>query len=146
MVLTGIAARKSASIGCMIYLDAMVPLSGQRQWDLISEETRQAFLAGSDDGISTVPPAGLKELDPRVLPHPLATYLQPVHFDSSDLPERKTYVWAQGNVGSPFGPIHERLRHTPGWETLAVPYGHDLFREAPEAMARLIAERATITS
>jgi pimeloyl-ACP methyl ester carboxylesterase len=146
MVITGVAARKSVSIGRMIYLDAMVPQSGQRLWDLISEETRQAFLGGSDDGISTKPPADLTQLDPRVLPHPLATYFQPIEFDPADLPEHKTYVWAQGYVGSPFGAIYERVRQTPGWETLTVPYGHDVFREAPAAMAQLIAERATVTS
>jgi pimeloyl-ACP methyl ester carboxylesterase len=138
LVVTGIVARGGASVSQLIYLDAMLPPSGQRFWDVIPEALREAILGASADGVMTAPPADLKSIDERVAPHPIATYLQPVHYDAAVFPARKTYVWAEGNPGSPFKAMHDRVAALPGWEVVAVPHGHDLMREAPAQMTELI--------
>jgi hypothetical protein len=95
-------------------------------------------LEASPDGISTVPPPGLAAIDARVVPHPIRSYRQPLVYADAEFPARKTYVWA-GNPGSPFERMRDRLAMQPGWEIVAVPYGHDLMREASAPMAELIA-------
>jgi len=100
-----------------------MPASGQRLWDLISPGQRQALLQASADAFVTAPPTDLIALDPRVLPHPLATYLQPVHYEPGALPDRKTFAWPQAYVGSPFAGIYERLAEEQSWEPLSLPYG-----------------------
>jgi pimeloyl-ACP methyl ester carboxylesterase len=139
MVITGVAARGIASLSSLIYLDAMLPESGGALWDVISDDLRTAILAAAPDGLSTAPPADLVAVDARVLPHPLRTYRQPVHYDESSFPARKTYVLSAGNPGSPFHAMHDRVAALPGWSVVSVPYGHDLMREAPEAMTDLLA-------
>jgi pimeloyl-ACP methyl ester carboxylesterase len=139
MVITGVAARGIASLRSLVYLDAMLPESGGALWDVISDDLRGAILAAAPDGISTAPPADLVAVDPRVLPHPLRSYRQPVHYDEASFPARKTYVLATGNPGSPFHAMHDRVASLPGWNVLSVPFGHDLMREAPEVMTELLA-------
>jgi pimeloyl-ACP methyl ester carboxylesterase len=141
LVITGVAARGSVSLSRMIYLDAMLPPSGQRFWDVIPEGLREAILGASADGVMTAPPPDLTSIDERVAPHPIATYLQPIHYDDAMLPARKTYVWAEGNPGSPFKAMHDRVAALPGWEVVTVPHGHDLMREAPGHMTELITAR-----
>jgi pimeloyl-ACP methyl ester carboxylesterase len=143
MVITGVAARGVASIRRMVYLDAMLPESGKALWDVIDDDLRAALLAAAPDGVSTAPPADLVAVDARVVPHPLRTYRQPVVYDEAIFPERKTYVLSTGNPGSPFQGMHDRVAGQPGWDVIAVPYGHDLMREAPEAMTDLLAGLAT---
>jgi pimeloyl-ACP methyl ester carboxylesterase len=140
MVITGVAARKRVSLRQLVYLDAMLPLSGESLWDLIPDALRASILAASSDGVSTAPPRDLADLDPRVVPHPIRTYRQPAVYDDGDLPRRKAYVWAAGNPGSPFATMYDRVARDPDWQVVAVPYGHDLMREAPEPIAQLIAE------
>jgi len=139
MVITGVAARGVASISRMVYLDAMLPESGKALWDVIDDDLRAALLAAAPDGVSTAPPADLVAVDARVVPHPLRTYRQPVVYDDAIFPDRTTYVLAAGNPGSPFHAMHDRVADRPGWNAIAVPYGHDLMREAPDAMTELLA-------
>jgi pimeloyl-ACP methyl ester carboxylesterase len=139
MVITGVIARKCVPVRQVIYLDAMLPVSGESLWDVIPDALRTAILAASPDGLSTVPPPDLAAIDARVVPHPIRSYRQPVVYADADFPARKTYVWAAGNPGSPFERMRDRLATQPGWEIVAVPYGHDLMREASEPMAELIA-------
>jgi pimeloyl-ACP methyl ester carboxylesterase len=139
MVITGVVARKSVPVRQVIYLDAMLPVSGEALWDVIPDALRVAILEASADGISTVPPPDLAAIDPRVVPHPIRCYRQPVVYDEADFPQHKTFVWAGGNPGSPFHAMKDRLASQPGWEIVSVPYGHDLMREASQSMAELIA-------
>jgi pimeloyl-ACP methyl ester carboxylesterase len=139
MVLTGVLARGGVDVAGAVFLDAMLPQSGERLWDLIAEPLRAAFLSASVDGIWTAPPQDLAAIDPRVRPHPLATFLQPVVYDESAFAiPFKTYVWAVGYPGSPFAGCYARAASREGWRALTVPHGHDLMREAPDAVVELL--------
>jgi pimeloyl-ACP methyl ester carboxylesterase len=139
MVITGVAARGGASLSRLVYLDAMFPESGSGLWDVITADLRSALLAASSDGVSTSPPPDLVAVDARVVPHPMGSYRQPVVYDEATFPDLKTYVLSAGNPGSPFHAMYDRVAGRAGWETITVPYGHDLMREAPDAMTELLA-------
>jgi pimeloyl-ACP methyl ester carboxylesterase len=136
MVITGASDRLPGRIRSLVYLDAMVPSDGDAQWDLMSDAFHQAFLGNTADGLTTTAPPNV---DPRACAHPLATMLQPLRIGTSAYDvANKTFVWAEGFVGSPFGGFYERLSETEGWETHRLPNGHDLLAEVPEVIADLV--------
>ncbi|MEW9551127.1 hypothetical protein [Nonomuraea sp. NPDC050783] len=60
---------------------------------------------------------------------------------------RRTYVYAAGWDGpSPFTATYERLRDDPGWRAVALDGGHTLMRDAPDDLARVLAESAAPTA
>jgi pimeloyl-ACP methyl ester carboxylesterase len=137
MVTTGVASRLHGRVRSLVYLDAQVPLEdGQRWWDLVTEPFHHMMLGCSVDGLTAAAPPGL---DPRAAPHPLATLLQPLRVSTTTFDvEHKVFVWAEGFVGGPIEPTYRRLVQTEGWETHAVPFGHDLIGEAPQQMIELL--------
>ena len=137
MVVTGTSSRLPGRVRSLVYLDALPPQDGQRAWDLIIEPVRRRFLSTTEDGLTHLP---APELGERVSPHPLSAYLQPLRLSPSTFDARhKVYVWAQGNPeGGTFEAIYQRLSGTDGWQTLKVPYGHDLVAEAPQLVVDLI--------
>jgi len=142
MVITGVAGRLANQVSHLIYMDAMVPEPGKRLWDALSPEMRDIFLSFAHDGYRIHPDPGFQQARPRAVPHPLATFLQPLTYDPAFLGGiEKTYVWSAENHGSPFGAIYQRLSARDDWKTIAVPYGHDLFVDAPEQMTNIILER-----
>lgn len=146
MVITGVADRTKAKVTGLVYLDAPVPKPGQRLWDIIDEDMRQAWLASAVDGLNIHAGADFKAFRPRVMPHPLGTKLQALNYSESvfDVPT-KVYVYAEKYFGvpemkSPFTVIYNRLRETDGWTTYSWPNGHDLVAEVPEKVTELILE------
>lgn len=43
---------------------------------------------------------------------------------------------------SPFTPTYERLREDPAWTTYALDGGHNLMRDAPEDLLKILVEAA----
>lgn len=138
MVITGAAARAPRAISRMIYLDSPVPSRGQRVWDLIPLEARNAFVGASPDGYLVFPEPQLAELDPRVVPHPLATFIQPLDAPTEALAMPRTFVVAQRS--SSFRNQYDRLVNDGSWATTELSSGHDFVREAPEALTSLLLE------
>lgn len=136
MVITGAAARHPARITQMIYLDAPVPCDGQRVWDLIPEASRESFVAASPDGYVVHPAPALKAIDPRVVAHPLPTFIQPLSAPTQDLTMPRSFVLAER--GSAFQSVHDRLLQNPAWDCASIPSGHDFVREAPKETADLL--------
>lgn len=65
----------------------------------------------------------------------------------------RTYVRAGGNPPPPpeertgnFWNAAERVRYDPAWRYVELPYGHSLANEAPEALAGLLYELASVQS
>lgn len=137
MVTTGVASRLPGRVRSLVYLDAQVPVEdGQRWWDLVSAPFHQMMIDLASDGLAAAAPPGL---DRRTAPHPLATLIQPVNVTAETFAvAHKVFVWAEGFVGGPIEPTYRRLAETEGWETHAVPYGHDLLADAPQQMAELV--------
>jgi pimeloyl-ACP methyl ester carboxylesterase len=140
MVITGAAARVPGLISQLIYLDAPVPLDGQRVWDVIPVAAREPFIAACLDGYGVEPPPQLREIEPRVQAQPVATFLQPLDARTERIDMIRTYVIAQRD--SSFRETYARLADDSDWECETLPSGHDFAREVPEALAGLLLRRA----
>jgi hypothetical protein len=119
-------------------LDSVIPLSGQSVWELVSPEIQSGLLSACDDGFTVVPDPGLKAIDPRVVAHPIATFLQRLHFDEKSLSMPKSYFSA---ADGPYTNVYRSLVGTEGWECTSHPFGHDLLREAPQAVLEYLLAR-----
>jgi len=54
---------------------------------------------------------------------------------------RRTYVYTAGWPGeSPFTPVYQRLSEDPAWSTHALDSGHNLMRDAPQALLKILLE------
>jgi hypothetical protein len=86
-----------------------------------------------------VPPAFLAAKDSRVTSHPLATKLQRIRLTGAhERVARRTYLYLSGFEGSPFTATHERLRQDPAWTVQSLPVGHDIVRDAPDDLVKLL--------
>ncbi len=141
MVITGAADRMPERVSALVYLDAMVPGDGDSCWGLASENERRWYLDVTGDGCATRP---LPFFDPRATPHPLASVLQPLRLTGGlERVRRRTYAYATGWDGpSPFTTTYERLREDPAWRVFAVDGGHNLMRDAPDDLVRILTESA----
>ncbi|WP_431898604.1 alpha/beta fold hydrolase [Nonomuraea sp. bgisy101] len=137
MVITGAADRVPERVGSLVYLDAVVPRHGDSCWTLVSDQERAWYMDVTDSGHAVRP---LPFFDPRATPHPLASLLQPIQL-SDDLGRfrRRDYVYAAGWAGeSPFTPVYQRLRDDPTWTTHALDSRHNLMRDAPDELLKIL--------
>ncbi|MGK5557318.1 alpha/beta fold hydrolase [Actinomadura kijaniata] len=141
MVITGAADRAPDRVASLVYLDAVVPQHGDSCWALVTDQERKWYMDVVDTGYAVRP---LPFFDPRATPHPLASLLQPLRL-TGDLSHirRRVYVYATGWDGpSPFASVYQRLREDPAWSTHALAGGHNLMRDAPRDLARILLETA----
>lgn len=141
MVITGAADRAPSRVGSLVYLDAAVPGDGDTMWSLVSDRERRWYLDVVDTGDAVRP---LPFLDPRATAHPLASLLQPLR-TTGDLAHlrRKVYVYAAAWPGpSPFTATYDRLRKDPSWTVHALDGGHNLMRDTPDDLLRILLEAA----
>ncbi|MFE3449287.1 alpha/beta fold hydrolase [Nonomuraea sp. NPDC059194] len=137
MVITGAADRAPERAGSLVYLDAVVPRHGDSCWTLVSDQERAWYLDVAETGYAVRP---LPFFDARATPHPLASLLQAIRL-TGDLsrPRRRTYVYAAGWADqSPFTPVYQRLRDDPEWTTHALDSGHNLMRDAPDDLLKIL--------
>jgi pimeloyl-ACP methyl ester carboxylesterase len=141
MVITGAADRAPGRVTSLVYLDAMVPADGDSCWNLVTDQERRWYTDVVDTGYAVRP---LPFFDPRATAHPIAALLQPLRLtgDLSHIRQR-TYAYATAWDGqSPFTPVYERLRGEPGWTTHALAGGHNLMRDVPQDLAKILLEIA----
>ncbi|MFC4121705.1 alpha/beta fold hydrolase [Nonomuraea zeae] len=141
MVIRGVADRMPGRVRALAYLDAVVPEDGDSCWSLVFERERQWYTDVVDNGYAV---RTLPFFDPRATPHPLASLLQPLRLtgDRTRLP-RQVYVYAAAWDGeSPFTPIYQRLREDPTWTTHALDSGHNLMRDAPQDLLKILLDAA----
>ncbi|MEU7876653.1 alpha/beta fold hydrolase [Microbispora bryophytorum] len=137
MVITGVADRLPGRMAGLVYLDAVVPGDGDSCWSLVSDRERQWYADVAETGYATRP---LPFFDPRATPHPIASLLQPLRLTGDPARiARRVYVYAAGWQGeSPFTATYERLREDPAWTTYALDGGHNLMRDAPEDLLKIL--------
>ncbi|WP_326568750.1 alpha/beta fold hydrolase [Amycolatopsis rhabdoformis] len=137
MVITGAADRVPDLVDALVYVDAFVPRDGESCWQLTDDRQREWYLGVAETGYA-VPP--LPFFDPRASAHPLASFLQGIRL-SADLSRfrRRDYVYAkEWDGGSPFRPTYERLLDDPLWTVHALDGKHDLMRDAPDELLRIV--------
>ncbi|GAA0613555.1 alpha/beta fold hydrolase [Kutzneria viridogrisea] len=141
MVITGAADRAPERVDSLVFVDAFVPRDGESCWTLTNDVQREWYLSVGEDGYSV--PA-LPSFDARATAHPLASFLQRIRL-SGDLGRfrRRDYVYATVWDGeSPFAPTYERLRKDPQWTVHAVDSRHNVMRDAPEELLKILLNAA----
>jgi pimeloyl-ACP methyl ester carboxylesterase len=150
MVIAGVADRISSRaseatgsrkcrVDSLVFLDAVVPHDGESCWDIVNDEERHWYVKVDDSGFG-VPPMSF--FDPRATSHPLATVLQPLRL-TGDLNgfRRRVFVYAQDWPGeSPLQPSYDRVRTDPHWITHELDGKHNLMRDNPEDLLRILVE------
>lgn len=141
MVITGVADRIPDRVDSLVYLDAVVPHDGEACWHVVNDEERDWYVKVDDTGFG-VPP--LPFFDGRATAHPLATVMQPLHLEG-DLRRfrRRVFVYALDWPGdSPLRPSYDRVRDDPEWTTYELDAKHNLMRDAPDELLRILLEVA----
>jgi pimeloyl-ACP methyl ester carboxylesterase len=137
MVITAVADRLPAQVDSLVYLDALVPRDGESCWDLVNDEEREWYVGVDDTGYG-VPP--MPFFDPRASAHPLASFLQPIKL-SGDLGavRRRDFLYALQWPGeSPMRRSYERVRDDPAWTTHELDGKHNLMRDKPDDLLRIL--------
>ncbi|WP_245550765.1 alpha/beta fold hydrolase [Nocardia paucivorans] len=137
MVITGAADRAPDRVDSLVYVDATVPEHGDSCFRLVTDRERQWYLDVDDTGTAFRP---LPFFDPRATPHPLASVLQPLKL-TTDLAHirHRTYIYATGwETPSPFTEVYQRLRNDTAWSTHALEGGHNLMRDAPDDLPKIL--------
>lgn len=141
MVITAVADRMPDRVGALVYLDALVPTDGESCWDLVNDAERQWYLDVDATGYG-VPP--LSFFDDRASAHPLPSLLQPISL-TGDLSRvrRLDFVYALDWPGeSPMRQSYERVRHDPAWTMHELDGKHNLMRDKPDDLIRILLEAA----
>ncbi|MFM1950808.1 MAG: hypothetical protein RL418_495 [Actinomycetota bacterium] len=140
MVITGVPSHTDSKISHLIYLDAAVPKSGQAEFDIIPGWLREQQLAECLDGLNQFPSQEFLAYEPRMKPHPIGTKKDPISYDEQQLALiPKTYVLPGKEVSNgPFAEVVQRIAGEPNWNLIEVDAGHDLYRDAPMEIERII--------
>ncbi|GGS91706.1 alpha/beta fold hydrolase [Nonomuraea spiralis] len=141
MVITGVADRVPERVSALVHMDAMVPGDGDSCWGLVSDRERAWYADVVENGYGVRP---LPFFDPRATPHPLASLLQPLRLTGGlSAVRRLVYVYAAAWDGeSPFTPTYLRLRDDPAWTAHALDGGHNLMRDTPDALLKILLQAA----
>lgn len=141
MVITGVADRLPERVDALVFLDALVPRDGESCWHLVSDEQRQWYLDVDDTGYGVRP---LPFFDPRTSAHPLASFLQRIRLSGHlDRFRRRDFVYALQWPGeSPLRTSYERVRHDPAWHVHEIDGAHNLMRDNPDDLVRILLDAA----
>jgi pimeloyl-ACP methyl ester carboxylesterase len=141
MAITGVADRMPDRIDALVYLDALVPRDGESCWHLVNDDERRWYLDVDDTGYGVRP---LPFFDPRASTHPLASFLQRIRLSGRlDRFRRRDFVYALRWPGeSPLRPSYERVRHDPAWHVHELDGAHNLMRDNPGDLLRILLDVA----
>jgi pimeloyl-ACP methyl ester carboxylesterase len=162
MVITAVADRIKPKLRHLVYIDAAVPADGQDFAAAVPgipaamvDARRAAFRQLSPDGVWLPPlaaaalgvsdPADAAWLERRMTPHPLRTWLDPVHFtNGGHVGVRKTYVVATDPPTARMGyPAHAEVARRGGeWRCAEIACGHHIIVVKPQDTANLLLQAA----
>jgi pimeloyl-ACP methyl ester carboxylesterase len=156
IVISGVVDRMPERIRRSVYLDALVPLSGQSAISLLPPETAAMRIRAAQEssaGLSIPVPTGdIFDLPPglgrdwvarRITPHPLASYTDSVSLNGPPGNGRpRSYIRCTDPIYPAVAPSYERIRTEAGWTLADIATGHDAMVSAPDALADLLLELA----
>jgi pimeloyl-ACP methyl ester carboxylesterase len=134
MVITGVADRIPEKIAHLVYVDAFLPLNGERALDFYSQQKQQLFLESAKtkgDGMS-IPPFWPNWESSKDVPHPLGTYLQPISLTGKIAPNYIAHYILTLDKGANtdrFSPFAKRAIKR-GWNYVEWVTGHNAQRSA----------------
>lgn len=146
VVVTGVADRLADRIGRLVYLDAVVPRSGESWSSGHTEDTRRQRreAIARTGGLPPADPAafGLQGEDAawlqrRQTPQPGGVYEDPLHFDEARLASLpRTFIDCTDPALPTIAAARERVRREPGWQVLEIATGHVPMVSAPDELLR----------
>lgn len=158
MVITGAADQLSAHgpgrLARLVYLDAIVPLSGETWSSTQDAATVAARHAAAEPsgGLSLPPPDptafGLAGADRdwvarRQTPHPFRPYAEPLEFDTDRWRAlARSYIDCNQPALASIDASKRRVRNQGDWDLHTLPTGHDPMISAPVALAELLSQLA----
>jgi len=148
VVVTGAADVLGDAVGPLVYVDAVVPLSGEA-WSTRNppEVQRERRAAIAEHGYLPPPPASAFGLtgddaawvDRRQTPQPGGVYDDPLTFDADRWAARpRTFVDCTSPPLPTIDPSRALVRAQPGWELVELTTGHDPMISAPDELAEVL--------
>jgi len=148
LLITAVADRFAERVVRLVYLDAIVPHSGESWSSSHDESARQARRAGiARDGVIPPPPASAFGLtgedaawvDRRQRPHPGAVYGDVLHFDEARVASlARTFVDCTSPALPTIEKSRQRVRSEPGWQVIEIATGHDPMISAPAQLLDIL--------
>ena len=150
VLITAVADRYPEKMAHLVYLDAIVPHSGECWASLHDEATRQTRRAAiARDGVIPPPPASAFGLagedaawvDRRQRPHPGGVYEDVLHFDEArvaGLP--RTFIDCTSPALPTVDRSRQRVRSEPGWRVVEIATGHAAMVSASARLVEIIDE------
>ena len=156
LLITAVADRMPARITQLVYVDAIVPRSGESWSSFHDEATRKARREGIAQ-TGTIPPAepaafGLAGADAewvgrRQRPHPGGMYEEPLQFDEARVAARpRTFVDCNRPALPTIAVSRTRVRSEPGWRIVEIATGHTPMVSAPESLLDVLRTTAAAAS
>jgi pimeloyl-ACP methyl ester carboxylesterase len=149
--ISGAAEQVPERIARLVYLDAMIPISGQSPFDELPPEAanRRIRIAEETSGGLSIPPPkanafGISDpadaawLEARLTPHPLRTFTSSQLFRNqpgNDLPAE--YILCNDPIYGPLKSARAKARAL-GWPVREIATGHDAMVIAPEALVDML--------
>lgn len=142
MVITGVAAKLSARIDAICYIDAFLPEDGQSLWDITGEFEHQWYIDTQKHKPGFVDLIGAEGFQPVpgvIGYHPLLTLLEAVQLTGEEqkIP-RRSYIFANNWQPSPFPRFAEKTKADPAWEYHETGTSHHVMGEAPEQTVEIL--------
>ena len=148
LLITAVADRYQERIACLVYLDAIVPRSGESWSSFHDESTRKTRREGiARDGAMPPLPAFTDGLtgedaawvDRRQRPHPGAVYEDALHFDEARVASLlRIFVDCTSPALPTIDRSRQRVRSEPGWKVVEIPTGHDAMISAPSRLMEVL--------
>ena len=157
LVVTGAAdallAEQASRLRALVYVDAVVPRSGEEWGTQHTPEVRaqRAALAAQHGGALPPPDPeafGLGGADRdwllrRHVPHPFGVYADPLHFDEARwLRVPRTFIDCPAPALGTIAAFRQRVRAQPGWRLREIPTGHFPMVSTPQRLVELLLEAA----
>jgi pimeloyl-ACP methyl ester carboxylesterase len=149
LLITAVADRQPHHIAHLVYLDAIVPHSGESWASFHDEPTRRARREGiARDGAMPPLPASAYGLtgedaawvDRRQRPHPGGVYEDALHFDEARVARiPRTFVDCTSPALPTIDRSRARVRSEPGWRIVEIPTGHDAMISASSRLVDVLA-------
>ena len=157
LVVTGAAdallAEDPARLRALVYVDAVVPCSGEEWGTQHPPEVRaQREALAAQHGHALPPPdpevfglAGADRdwLQRRHVPHPFGVYHDPLHFDEARWARvPRTFIDCPSPALATIDAFRRRVREQPGWQLREIATGHFPMVSTPQALVELLLEAA----
>jgi pimeloyl-ACP methyl ester carboxylesterase len=151
MTVTGAADRCHDRVKALVYLDALVPVSGQSARDFIPQEMfngalQAMHLQGDCRRMPMIYPVGkfvdftgeaAEAFHARLTPQPFLTFVEPVFLRHRPI-ARRVFVYCSGVPFGLFDGFAAHAQSSPDWTYFDMPTPHDAMIVAPDAVCQAL--------